>query len=63
MLHINLLIYRLFSAISSGCVPVIISDNLKLPFSSMVDYSMFTVTFPESVVYTLEFLMDHLRYV
>jgi hypothetical protein len=59
----HLLIHRLFSAISSGCMPVIISDNIKLPFSNMIDYSTFTITFPESVVYTPEFLMDYLRYV
>ena len=52
---------RLFSAIFTGCVPVIISDGLKLPFSSIIDYSTFTITFPESIVHDVASLFVYLR--
>ena len=29
---------RLFDAIASGCIPVIISDELELPFEGILDY-------------------------
>lgn len=29
---------RLFDAIVSGCIPVIISDDLELPFEGILDY-------------------------
>lgn len=34
---------RLFDAIQSLCIPVIVSDNIELPFEGMVDYSEFSV--------------------
>lgn len=34
---------RLFDAIQSLCIPVIVSDNIELPFEGMVDYSRFSV--------------------
>ncbi|KAH7859996.1 hypothetical protein Vadar_007977 [Vaccinium darrowii] len=34
---------RLFDAIQSLCIPVIVSDNVELPFEGMVDYSEFSV--------------------
>jgi hypothetical protein len=34
---------RLFDAIVSHCVPVIISDNIELPFEDVLDYSEFCV--------------------
>jgi hypothetical protein len=34
---------RLFDAIVSHCVPVIISDDIELPFEDMLDYSEFCV--------------------
>ena len=52
---------RLFSAVSAGCVPVIISDGIKLPFANIIDYSSFAVTFPESVVHNIEVLLSFLR--
>lgn len=30
---------RLFDAIVSGCIPVIVSDELELPFEGILDYS------------------------
>ena len=29
---------RLFDAIVSGCIPLIISDELELPFEGILDY-------------------------
>ncbi|KAK4437062.1 putative arabinosyltransferase A [Sesamum alatum] len=34
---------RLFDAIASHCVPVIISDELELPYEDVIDYSKFCV--------------------
>lgn len=34
---------RLFDAIQSLCIPVIVSDNIELPFEGMVDYAEFSV--------------------
>lgn len=34
---------RLFDAIQSLCIPVIVSDNIELPFEGMIDYSEFSV--------------------
>lgn len=52
---------RLFSSIAAGCVPVILSDGLKLPFSSIIDYSAFTLTLPESIVHDMKSLLDYIR--
>ncbi len=53
---------RLFSVIEAGCIPVLISDWLHLPFASLVDYSQFTLSFPESIVNNVDFLIDYLRF-
>lgn len=34
---------RLFDAIASHCVPVIISDEIELPFEEVLDYSEFCI--------------------
>jgi len=34
---------RLYEALLLGCVPVIMSDGLELPFQSRIDYSKMTV--------------------
>jgi hypothetical protein len=51
---------RLFAIIDSGCIPVIISDWLLLPFESIVDYSTFTIRFPESVEHNISQLVQYL---
>ena len=43
---------RLFDAIVGGCIPVIISDNIFLPWMTHLDYSNFTVHIDESAVLT-----------
>jgi hypothetical protein len=40
---------RLFESIVAGCLPVIVSDGLRLPFAAFVDYRAFTIVLPESV--------------
>lgn len=41
---------RLFDIISLGrCIPVIIADWILLPFEELIDYSKFTIRFPESI--------------
>lgn len=52
---------RLFSIIASGCIPVIISDWLSLPFESIIDYRPFTLRFPESIVHNVGLLIAQLR--
>lgn len=36
---------RLFDAIVSGCIPVIVSDELELPFEGILDYRKVCVYF------------------
>ena len=38
---------RVYDAIAAGCVPVIISDNTHVPFTSNLNWNAFTVTIPE----------------
>ena len=52
---------RLFSAISHGCIPVIISDWIPLPFEALLDYSQFTLRFSESAFHNVEGLLTYLR--
>ena len=43
---------RLFDAISAGCIPVIVSENidLVLPFSTFLDWRQFSVRLPQDLV-------------
>jgi hypothetical protein len=34
---------RLFDAIASLCIPVIVSDEVELPFEGMIDYTEFSI--------------------
>ncbi|KAF7812065.1 putative arabinosyltransferase ARAD1 [Senna tora] len=52
---------RLFDAIQSLCIPVIVSDNIELPFEGMVDYSEFSVFVAVSDALRPSWLVDHLR--
>lgn len=38
---------RLFDAVAAGCIPVIVSDHIELPFREIVPYPEFTFTIPE----------------
>lgn len=52
---------RLFDAIQSLCIPVIVSDNIELPFEGMVDYSEFSVFIAVSDALQPNWLVRHLR--
>lgn len=52
---------RLFDAIQSLCIPVIVSDNIELPFEGMLDYSEFSVFVSVSDALTPKWLANHLR--
>ncbi|KAF9603594.1 hypothetical protein IFM89_037093 [Coptis chinensis] len=52
---------RLFDAILSLCIPVIVSDDIELPFEGMVDYSNFSIFVPVSDALQPNWLLGHLR--
>ncbi|KAL6960027.1 hypothetical protein U1Q18_051597 [Sarracenia purpurea var. burkii] len=52
---------RLFDAIASHCVPIIISDNIELPFEDVLDYSEFCVFVHASDAIKKGFLLNLLR--
>ncbi|KAL3845591.1 hypothetical protein ACJIZ3_002994 [Penstemon smallii] len=52
---------RLFDAIQSLCIPVIVSDNIELPFEGMIDYSEFSVFVAVSDALTPNWLVNYLR--
>ncbi|KAJ6873497.1 hypothetical protein NC651_032389 [Populus alba x Populus x berolinensis] len=47
---------RLFDAIASQCVPVIISDGIELPFEDVLDYSEFGIFVRERGTYCIFFV-------
>ncbi|KAM7251846.1 hypothetical protein ACFE04_023729 [Oxalis oulophora] len=52
---------RLFDAIISHCVPVIVSDKIELPFEDQVDYSQFSVFFSVKEALQPGYMIDQLR--
>lgn len=52
---------RLFDAIQSLCTPVIVSDNIELPFEGMVDYSEFSVFVAVGNALKPNWLVNHLK--
>ncbi|CAK7323606.1 unnamed protein product [Dovyalis caffra] len=52
---------RLFDAIQSLCIPVVVSDNIELPFEGMVDYTEFSVFVAVDDALKPRWLVDHLR--
>ncbi|KAF5730691.1 arabinosyltransferase ARAD1 [Tripterygium wilfordii] len=52
---------RLFDAIQSLCIPIIVSDNIELPFEGMVDYLEFSVFVSVSDALRPNWLVSHLR--
>lgn len=52
---------RLFDSIVSHCVPVIISDQIELPFEDTLDYSGFSVFVHSSEAVKKGFLVNLLR--
>lgn len=52
---------RLFDAIVSHCVPVIVSDHIELPFESELDYAKFSLFFSIKEALVPGYMIDHLR--
>ncbi|KAJ0988315.1 hypothetical protein J5N97_006671 [Dioscorea zingiberensis] len=52
---------RLFDAIVSHCIPVIISDDIELPFEDVLDYSDFSIFVRASDALKQGFLINLLR--
>nr|XP_043616905.1 probable arabinosyltransferase ARAD2 [Erigeron canadensis] len=52
---------RLFDAIQSLCIPVIISDNIELPFEGTIDYTKFSIFVAVSEALQPNWLVNHLR--
>jgi len=52
---------RLFDAIASHCVPVIISDQIELPFEDIIDYSEFCIFVRNSDALKEKFLTNLIR--
>ncbi|XP_010519357.1 PREDICTED: probable arabinosyltransferase ARAD1 [Tarenaya hassleriana] len=52
---------RLFDAIASHCVPVIISDDIELPFEDVLDYSEFSIFIRTSDALKEGFLINFIR--
>ncbi|KAF2292881.1 hypothetical protein GH714_029575 [Hevea brasiliensis] len=52
---------RLFDAIVSHCVPVIVSDQIELPFEDEIDYSQFSIFFSVNEAIQPGYIVDQLR--
>ncbi|KAK4743365.1 hypothetical protein SAY87_001366 [Trapa incisa] len=52
---------RLFDAIASHCIPVIISDEIELPFEDILDYSEFCIFVRTADAVKENFLIDLIR--
>lgn len=52
---------RLFDAIQSLCIPVIVSDNIELPFEGTIDYTEFSVFIAVSEALQPNWLVSHLK--
>ncbi|XP_038724623.1 probable arabinosyltransferase ARAD1 [Tripterygium wilfordii] len=52
---------RLFDAIASHCVPVIISDDIELPYEDVLDYSQFCIFVRTSDAIKKNFLINLIR--
>ena len=52
---------RLFDAISSLCIPVIVSDSVELPFEGMIDYTDFSVFLSVNNALQPNWLVHYLR--
>lgn len=49
---------RLFTAVALGCIPVIVSDWIQLPYERLVDYKKFVFFFPEATAFNLTLLRE-----
>ncbi|CAI5506725.1 unnamed protein product [Closterium sp. Naga37s-1] len=52
---------RLFNAVVSGCIPVVVSDSILLPFEDLIDYSRFALFVPSHLATRSGYLASVLR--
>uniref|UniRef100_A0A0D9WAZ0 Exostosin GT47 domain-containing protein n=1 Tax=Leersia perrieri TaxID=77586 RepID=A0A0D9WAZ0_9ORYZ len=52
---------RLFDAVASLCIPVIVSDEIELPFEGMIDYTEFAIFVSVSQAMRPKWLTNYLR--
>ncbi|XP_010927722.2 probable arabinosyltransferase ARAD1 isoform X2 [Elaeis guineensis] len=52
---------RLFDAIVSHCVPVLVSDRIELPFEDEIDYSQFSLFFSVKEALRPDYMVNQLR--
>ncbi|KAG9147250.1 hypothetical protein Leryth_017990 [Lithospermum erythrorhizon] len=52
---------RLFDAIVSHCVPVIVSDKIELPYEDELDYSEFSIFFSDEEASKPNYMVDKLQ--
>ncbi|XP_031268000.1 probable arabinosyltransferase ARAD1 isoform X1 [Pistacia vera] len=52
---------RLFDAIVSHCVPVIVSDRIELPFEDEIDYTQFSIIFSVKEAVQPGYMVNQLR--
>uniref|UniRef100_A0A453SQ30 Exostosin GT47 domain-containing protein n=1 Tax=Aegilops tauschii subsp. strangulata TaxID=200361 RepID=A0A453SQ30_AEGTS len=52
---------RLFDAVASLCIPVIVSDDIELPFEGMIDYTEFSIFVSVGNAMRPKWLTDYLR--
>ncbi|KAI3452599.1 hypothetical protein Pfo_009263 [Paulownia fortunei] len=52
---------RLFDAIVSHCVPVIVSDRIELPFENEIDYKEFSIFFSDNEALKPGYMVSELR--
>ncbi|CAI5971239.1 unnamed protein product [Closterium sp. NIES-64] len=52
---------RLYDSILSGCIPVVVSDSIELPFEDALDYSSFALFVPTALALRPGHLLELLR--
>ncbi|ONK78167.1 uncharacterized protein A4U43_C02F15210 [Asparagus officinalis] len=52
---------RLFDAITSHCVPVIVSDHIELPYEDILDYSQFCIFVRSSDAIKKDYLFERIK--
>ena len=51
---------RLYTAIATGCIPVIVSDWISLPYESLLNWDKIVLIFPESIINNIGSLVETL---
>lgn len=48
---------RTFEAIYAGCIPVFLADRTTFPYQDILDYSLFSITIPETSIHHLDSIL------